>query len=155
MYGAPPSMEAKDSGISSFEGETPICIDHASTSGTNAATIGVLLMNADIAATTRHIHTVATRTSETGASSVAARRAITPVRSRAFATTNIAATVTGPGSEKPWYASPRSMTRVKMRVSVAASTVKSDSERETERQRDRETEREREKERDRPASMVK
>ena len=43
----PPIMLEKESGISSLDGEAPIAAAHDPTSGTSAATMGVLLMKAE------------------------------------------------------------------------------------------------------------
>ena len=57
----PPNIEAKDNGMRSFDGETSRLPDHSSTRGISAATIGVLLMNAERPATGKHSHKSATR----------------------------------------------------------------------------------------------
>ena len=101
----PPSIEAKESGMSSLDGEMPRPSDHSATSGMSAATIGVLLMKAESTMTGRHSQSSAMRMeTDCTFASAPARNLITPTDCSALATMNMQATVSGPGSEKPWSA---------------------------------------------------
>jgi len=93
----PPKIEAKESGISSLDGASPIDFARLMATGIKMTTTGVLLMKADNTITPAIIAMIATIGDDFLASCDTSRppASITPVRSSAADRTNIAAIVIG------------------------------------------------------------
>ncbi len=123
----PPKIAAKESGISSFDGATPIVRASWITTGISTTTIGVLFMRADRIITPSIMASIATTGDARLASRETSRPAasITPVRSSAADNTNMAAIVIGAEFEKTESASGTDKIPVSNNAPIASSATTS------------------------------
>ena len=122
----PPKMDAKLNGMSSRVGATPMAVDSWMTTGMKTATMGVLLMKALITAT---VSSMLTMPSEGCARNRPVTRCTStcraPVFSSAAESTNMKATVSVAGLEKPATASAGVTRPSRARVAISSRATRS------------------------------